>query len=365
MIEPNDLGYAGKYLHAYESARYLRDGSIQLATPTITVPASSEEFADVSFYQAKMQWDVYRTKARAAIIRIGQGEWMDTEFEYNYQSAKQQGIALGGYFFHDDRFTPQKQADLIIKAMQGKKFELELFVDWEREYGGSYGGLGNVVTLMKLLDRAGLNVFAIGMYTGYYFFKEHSSITTHPTEYAYLKTKPLWLAWYAPASIVKVPVPWTDWTHWQWGTPSVEMGQPTVEIDMNTANASVDEFTAKYLGGTTPPPTGETMPIYNIKSTMNIRSAPSTSSTDIGDVLAGDQIEGVVTPVSLTDKWLRLSKITRAGQSVPLPAPICYVSLNTTNTVEVLAVETIIKLSYDSTNKVTGVTVDGVTWIKQ
>jgi len=291
-------GYAGKYLQGYEGSRYtFQEWALKLVDKpySIIVPSIAEEFGDVSFYQAGMQWSIYRQHARSAIIRIGQGNWVDSEFEFNYAVAKQNDTALGGYFFFDDRYTPQKQADTVIQAMQGKSFELELFIDWEVSYGGPYGGLKNVVALMKLLDAAGLHVHGIGMYTGYYYFTEHSSALTHPTEYQYLSNKPLWLAWYAAASVVRVPQPWLTWAHWQWGTPIINWGQPTDRIDMNKSNNTPADFTAKYLGGPIPPPpTGDLME-YKVTGTsgVNLRPSPSTSTTVIKLIKTNSLIWGV------------------------------------------------------------------------
>lgn len=242
------LDYAGKYLRDYEAKRYtfLERNLFWLdRVQSIIVPTDAEQFADVSFYQAGMDWDKY--PGRAVILRIGQNIWADTEFQRNYTEARRRSLAIGGYFFFDGRATPQQQANVIINAMQGKSLELELFIDWEKNYAGASEGLPNVVKLMQLVEAAGVKCKAVGLYSGYYYFTGNSNPTTHATQYAYLKTRPLWLAWYASASVVKVPAPWTTWTHWQFGTPAVAWGQPTAEIDMNKHNGTRAEFTARYL----------------------------------------------------------------------------------------------------------------------
>lgn len=314
--------YAGEYLKQYEGIRYsFTEWALKLVdTPySIIVPTLAEEFGDVSFYQAPMQWSVYKQHARLVIIRIGQNVWIDSEFEFNYMVARQQGLALGGYFFFDDRVTPQQQADLIISAMRGKHFEGELFIDWETSYGGKYGGLKNVVALMKLLDAAGLDVKDIGLYTGYYYFTDHSSALTHSAEYQYLSTKPLWLAWYAAASVVKVPAPWLTWAHWQTGTSTELWGQPKGAMDRNKSNNTPAEFTAKYLGGATPPPPpGDPMTIYTgtpkaiVTSNVRIRQArPDGSADPIGTTIGAILPKQVFKADLLTsDKaWIRVTEV--------------------------------------------------------
>jgi lysozyme len=317
FINTND--YAGKYLREYEGVRYsLTEWALKPLDNIyrIIIPSLAEEFADVSFYQAVVNWSLYKQQARAAILRLGQHTWPDAEFEYNYALCKQLQIAVGGYFFFDDRASPQQQVDLIIQLMQGKTFELELFVDFEVSYGGAYKGLANAVKLMKLLDAANLKVKAIGMYTGYYYFTEHSNPVDNAAEYTYLKNKPLWLAWYAAASIVKVPAPWSDWTHWQYGTPEKAMGQPTIEIDMNKANATPAEFTVKYLGGgSTPPPTTGGQMKGTVKTGYSINVRDRTAGKIVATLRAGDAVYGIVTKEG-TREYIYFDKIYRANGTV-------------------------------------------------
>jgi len=315
------LDYAGKYLQKYEWQHYPLLTRLREWLPTshalILVPPGAEQFADVSFYQSAMDWQVYRQHARAAILRLGQNIWIDTELEYNYSEARQQGLVLGGYWFYDDRVSPAQQLAVIKQAMQGKHFEMELFVDWEREYGGPYTGLKNVVALMQGLEAARIPVKAVGTYTGYYWFKEHSSAITHPAEYAYLKSHPLWLAWYALASLIQVPAPWSDWAHWQFGTPQVEWGQPTVELDMNKANATGPEFENKYMGAVVPPPTqGDNMKgLMKVGYTVNVRNR--LTAAIVAALRAGDAVYGTVTKEG-TREYIYFEKIYRADGTIEL-----------------------------------------------
>jgi GH25 family lysozyme M1 (1,4-beta-N-acetylmuramidase) len=311
---PRDEAHLGQYLKWYERIRYTPTEKNGVAS-LITVSPDAEEFADVSFWQAGMDWDEYRTHARAVILRIGQNVWQDLEFEENYTEARRVELLIGGYFFFDGRASPQQQAEVIINAMQGKSFELELFIDWEHNYGGPYEGLPNVVKLMQLVEAEGVKCKAVGTYTGYYFFFENSNASANGAQYAYLRQRPLWIAWYASPSIVKVPAPWSDWTHWQLGTPTVNWGQPSAEIDMNKHNGTREQFTARY-GGTVPqPPTGEPMPTYFrvTASVLNIRS--SANGVDLGDfnLLQNDIVDAGVA----TSGWRPINRIWRGGQVLP------------------------------------------------
>jgi hypothetical protein len=252
----NRQDYAGKYLRDYERGRYTfleRNLTFLDQVRSIIVPSNAEQFADVSFYQAGMNWDEYAKHARAVILRIGQNIWQDSEFEYSYREGNG-GAGMGGYFFFDGRATPQQQANVIINAMKDKYLDMELFIDWERNYNGPSEGLPNVVSLMQKVEAAGIKCKAVGLYSGYYFFINNSHPTTNAAQYTYLKQRPLWLAWYAAASVVKVPLPWDTWTHWQLGTLVVKWGQPTAELDMNKHNGTRAQFEQRYIGTVTQPP---------------------------------------------------------------------------------------------------------------
>jgi Glycosyl hydrolases family 25 len=137
--------------------------------------------------------------------------------------------------------------------IRGDPPEMEIFIDWESlslHQDGHYGTLGNVVSMMKAVESA-MPTATVGIYTGYYFFREHVQ-----TQYfSYLKTHPLWLAWYTNnPGAVKVPAPWSEVTYWQWGTPpwGREWGGNNVSIDMNWFNGTSAEFDQRYGGGSPP-----------------------------------------------------------------------------------------------------------------
>lgn len=212
------------------------------------------QFADVSFYQGVIDWNRMATKAPAAIIRAGQNLWVDSQFVRNYSEAKRVGMKRGVYWFYDSRIHPDTQADILINLLKNDRPEMEIFCDWELNYGGSYFALPNAVRFMQRVEQ-GLPGSRLGMYTGYYFFRDNSSPTTNANEYAYLKNKALWLAWYTSnPAYVQIPAPWTKLTHWQWGTPAwgADWGVDSGNIDMNWHNGTVEEFNQAY-GGTVPP----------------------------------------------------------------------------------------------------------------
>ena len=259
------------------------------------------QFPDVSFYQKEVDYSIMSTKTEAIIVRAGQNLWIDEQFGRNYSEAKRYGLKVGAYWFYDGRVSPQTQAATLISLLQGRRLELELFIDWEKNYGGAHEGLHNVVAMMELVEQAGLDIKGVGQYTGYYFFRANSNAITNASQYSYLKNKPLWLAWYTlnPGNVL-IPAPWTQLTHWQFGTPAVQWGQQTLELDMNFFNGTKAEFDKAYGA------TAMRVIKGTAKTTVNRRIIPGGSLFNPPRYLyPGDEIEATENDF----QWLHLSKI--------------------------------------------------------
>lgn len=272
----------GEYLGKYKPPINLNTVANKILTkptqflPRYAIITQEVQFPDVSFYQKEIDYSIMSTKTGAIIIRAGQGEWVDQQFERNYAEAKRVGLSVGIYWFYDGRVSPGKQAAFLIELLRGKSIDMEVFADWERNYGGAYEGLSNVVAFMQTIERAGLNIRDVGMYTGYYWFRANSNPITHSSQYAYLKTKSLWEAWYTsnPENVL-IPAPWASLTHWQFGTPAVNWGQQTLELDMNYFNGSKTEFTMRYGA-----PTGEPLNYYELRSNASGQYRSIRQQTD-------------------------------------------------------------------------------------
>lgn len=215
--------------------------------PTSAIIQKEVQFPDVSFWQEEINYGIMCMQTDAIIIRAGQNLWEDDQFERNYLEAKKCGLKVGVYWFYDGRVSPSDQARILVSLLAGKKLELEVYIDWEHNYGGQHEGLRNVVAMMELVENAGLDINGVGLYTGFYFFTGNSNPVANASQYNYLKQRPLWLAWYTDnAANVRIPAPWSALTLWQWGTPAWDWGQVTREIDMNYFNGTSEEFEDKY-----------------------------------------------------------------------------------------------------------------------
>lgn len=265
-------------------------------SPTIVI-AQEVQFPDVSFYQAEINYSKMCLQTKAIIVRAGQNTWIDDQFERNYLEAKKCGMKVGIYWFFDGRASPLQQANLLISLLRNKTLEMEVWIDWERNYGGQHEGLRNVVAMMELIEKAGLNIKGVGLYTGYYFFRSNSNPIANASQYEYLKRHALWLAWYTNnPSDVLIPPPWTELLLWQYGTPVIDWGQATLEIDMNWFSKSKQEFEERYgtINGGEPPMTS----YIKLESTTSVgRSVrqqtayplvPHILGTKIGSLLANN-----------------------------------------------------------------------------
>jgi hypothetical protein len=164
--------------------------------------------------------------------------------------------------------------------------------------------------MMEAMERA-LPRVEIGMYTGFYWFREHSNAVTNASQYAYLKERKLFEAFYtADVSRVLVPNPWTSMFLWQFGTPAVgsDYGVETAEIDMSYINMTEAEFRQKYDAGVVTPQPGETMAEYKIiwPNGANERKGPSVWDATTGTVYPAGaviQVASVIVKRPGLEEW--------------------------------------------------------------
>lgn len=287
--------------------------------------STTVQFPDTSFYQKEIDFDVLKTKTQAVILRAGQNLWPDVQFQRSYFEAKRVGLLVGAYWFYDDRASPGAQADTFKLQLAGKMLELEAFIDWENTYGGQFRGLGNVVAMMQRLESFQLPIKDVGMYTGNYWFRANSNPIANAGQYVYLKNKPLWEAWYTdnPANVL-IPPPWNRITHWQFGTPTVEWGQKTREIDMNYFNGTQQEFVERYGETYMATWTGRTKTEAKVWRDVGlVQIATIPDGTDItGDgekTISGTKYLHITT--SKYVGWTKAEWVTYEYQTLPPPPP--------------------------------------------
>lgn len=327
MIEHRHLAQMGENLRTpprptiHTLINYLVTHPRQAFAPSAVI-VTEKDVPDVSFYQREIDFDVMQSKTDSLFMRSGQRTWLDEQFRRNYSETKRRGMIRGIYDFYDDTASPKEHVDRIINTLGTDLPDMEIYIDWERTYGGQFKGLPNVVaTMQSLEDRLGVDA---GLYTGYYWFRANSNPITHASQYNYLKNKPLWLAWYTnnPADVL-IPAPWTHLTWWQYGTPVEDYGQQTFEIDKNFFNGTVEQFYNRYGSVPAPTGTGEAMYLKVLSISSNIRSSAGVADNDLGtdNLLFNDIVEvddGNMLIAGVT--WRKIKKWWRSNVERTLPA---------------------------------------------
>ena len=159
---------------------------------------------DVSQYQGNIDWNaVKNSDIDFAILRIGyylesQNRLVvDPYFERNYNECKRLGIAIGGYFYSYafNSTEASHEANACLSAINGKKFEMPIFLDMEDNIlkNGVSNGQTNKneltnagITFCDIMERAG---YRSGVYASKNFFKDYLNVSV-------LEKYNIWLAHY-------------------------------------------------------------------------------------------------------------------------------------------------------------------------
>lgn len=154
---------------------------------------------DVSRYQGVITWKkVAEDGIKFAILRAGScnnsGPYVDPYFEANYKGAKENGIAVGAYFYTYATTETAQNAELEVwlPALAGKTFEYPVFVDVEDKSLTSLGRdalTALVKRMMDILDQK-------GFMPGWYSYTNYINNYLSPSA---LTDYPLWVADYRAA----------------------------------------------------------------------------------------------------------------------------------------------------------------------
>ncbi|RPH37475.1 hypothetical protein EHM92_02605 [bacterium] len=282
---------------------------LALLAPSIAIETQIQ-LADVSYYQGEIDFRVMRaTGIDGVIIRAGQRFWVDIRFKENWQKVKEAGLPRGSYWLYDSREDPKKQAALWWSLIKDDPGELVHAADLEEGYGGAYGSKAHMKEFILEFQRLSrLPDDRIAIYTGFFWFTER--IGNDP----FFERYPLWLAWYANMSVVRVPAPWSEsdllfWQRTSSGDGKLH-GVGSLEIDLNWYCCTARSFSLRFGLGA-PAPNGGTMDIIKgtAKGNVTRRNAPAGSTFSPSRYLVtGDTIEADWQDTTLP-QWLHLTKI--------------------------------------------------------
>jgi len=275
---------------------------------------------DVSFYQddpgTPNGIDFARMDQAAdfVIVRAGQNQWIDTDFQDNWRGAKLAGLPRGSYWFYDSRADPRRQAELWVDTLNGDMGELPLFADLEEAYNGEFTGWRHWRDFLDRL-RSLVGQKEIGIYTAYFYWLENApDAVTQPNELEYFHRYPLWIANYG-ADQPLVPKPWgtNEWLFWQFTAmgDGLRYGVESLEIDLNYFNGDAQAFAQRFHVPVPPePPLPDPVSkkyVVNARS-LYVREGPGTNYKALGFLVHNDIVEAFDANFDRT--WLNIRRLS-------------------------------------------------------
>ena len=122
---------------------------------------------DVSHWQGEINWsEVAKSDIAFAMIKAGgsdSGFYTDSEFERNYQGAKNNGVSVGVYYFVGPGFVSEEDgiadANRFLNIIEGKTFEMPIALDLEStSIDDKVGATEAAITFCETLENAGYYV---------------------------------------------------------------------------------------------------------------------------------------------------------------------------------------------------------------
>ena len=181
------------------------------------VPASAEDLGgkvvlrgvDVSVYQGDIDFNALRNSGvRVVYIRAGRGGEEDTNFQRNYQGAKDAKLVRGFYYYVTARNEKQakEQAEHFASLLKGKDFNARPVMDFE-DFGDLSDREVNAIGTAFLDELQRLTGIKPMVYTDSYSAEElwNRSFSSYP----------LWVANYEGTKDPETGV-WDDWVGFQY-----------------------------------------------------------------------------------------------------------------------------------------------------
>jgi len=274
-----------------------------------------------------VNWNLAKTRWGGAIVKGGQGLGQDPAYSVQITSMRAAHVPYGTYWFFDAAVNAIQQAQKCasIISLNGGYGDLGVWLDLDtRPVGMSASTYMSYAAsflneMKKAMTSAGVASKTLGIYS------RNSFIDPLVSEAGafWVQNYPYWQALYATTwqnyndlyiSIMNGYVPPKPSQSlflgpcliWQWtdsGKPADVPGYPPYKkaVDFNVA------YTVEAAPPPPPPPpppsSGLQMEVLPDVTTLNIRLSPSTASTVLGTLTAGD----VVTPVDVSgsDAWVK------------------------------------------------------------
>ena len=279
-------------------------------------------FCDLSEYNGPVDFVKLKSLYKFVYLRASWGLNVDKFFQEYRTGAKAAGVPFGAYHYMDWRYSQSQQLNFFINLMQPNPGQRAPVLDLEMD-PTNYGNLTMNDTIQDMMPQTrkvigashkplkyilpkargySLSLTAVEgnvwnwmtavekslkmvpeFYSGYYWWLQWM---TNNVAWARYK---LWLAWYAKESVIKVPPPFPTWDKWQyspngsaipiWQNPSGYEEGKSLDVDWD-----------KSLPTPPVPVPGPAYPAYITTVTVNVRAANSQTSTLLGILAKGTQV---------------------------------------------------------------------------
>jgi hypothetical protein len=185
--------------------RYLRDREV------IAMADILSRGIDVSKYQPNVDFNKVKAAGYSfVILKAGHGKYdtqIDPTFEKHYEAAKKAGLRVGAYWYAYAKTADdaKKEAEVFIRALSGKRFEMPVWYDIEERATFNTGrtNVSNIASAFcTALEDAG---YFCGIYGGQELAEQYLTDNVR-TRYAF------WLAQY-----LKTPKYKGQYGMWQYG----------------------------------------------------------------------------------------------------------------------------------------------------
>ena len=129
---------------------------------------------DVSGENGEINWQIFDTSNLSfVIIRVTDKYGIDKEYERNYAGARSKGLKVGAYRYSYAKTSDEckKEAENVIKALNGKKLEFPIFLDLESDEQATYSSykIGTFIEVFReVVETAG---YKFGIYTNKNWYK--------------------------------------------------------------------------------------------------------------------------------------------------------------------------------------------------
>jgi lysozyme len=186
------------------------------------------------------QMDFFKARAEGAsfvFIKASQSTWLDSDFIYNWQAAKDAGLMRGAYHFLDWTRSASEQARFFCGLLKADAGELPPVVDYECRLNAPNKLLASraLLTMLETVEKA--TGRAPILYTSPGYWLEFGTAAMDWVRH------PLWIANYGVQKPT-VPRPWLYWTFWQYTDKGdgKKFGAESAGLDMNWYNGSIEEL---------------------------------------------------------------------------------------------------------------------------